>query len=334
MSAVSVRVFQLVLAGAASRGVDPSALLHAAGLSGEELVDPDGRLSRAAELRMWTQAALATGDEWFGIHLCEQMPVGSMGPLGFAVRSSATLGDAYHRVIRFLRLLVQGPLLELRVEGDVARLRHRAPPTGPAPSRHAVEFLLGNMVVLARKGVGATLVPRAVSFRHAGPSRIDPYHALFGRNVRFDQPHDEIVLDRELLARPQQQADPPLASVLDRHLSSLLGSTPADGSFLERVDAALAAELEHGEPTVGAIASRLHMSPRTLQRHLGREGTSLSERLDRIRETLATRLLGEPHRSIAEVAFLLGFSEVSTFHRAFKRWTGVTPGAHRRGGEA
>jgi AraC-like DNA-binding protein len=334
VSAVSVRVFQLVLAGAAARGVDPGALLRAAGLSGEELADPDGRLSRAAELRMWTQAALATEDDCFGIHLCEQLFVGSLGPLGFAVRSSATLGDAYQRVIRYLRLLVQGPVLELRVEDDVARLRHRAPPTGPAPSRHAVEFLLGNMVVLARRGVGATLVPRAVGFRHAAPSRIDRYHALFGRNVRFDQPHYEIVLERELLARPQQQAEPALASVLDRHLSSLLASAPAGGTFLERVDAALAAELERGEPSVGAIASRLQMSPRTLQRHLGREGTSLSERLDRTRETLATRLLGEPGRSIAEVAFLLGFSEVSTFHRAFKRWKGVTPGAYRRGGEA
>lgn len=337
MSAVSVRVFQLVLAGAAARGVDPAALLRAAGISGEALADPDGRLPRTAELRLWTHAAALTGDECFGIHLCERLTVDGLGPLGFAVRSSATVGDAYQRISRYLRLLVQGPVLELRLDGDVARLRHRAPPTGPAPSRHAVEFLLGNMVVLSRRNVDPMLVPRAVSFRHAAPSRINPYHPLFGRNVRFQQEHDELELDRELLARPHRQAEPSLASVLDQHLTSLLASAPVDGgegSFLERVDAALAAELEQGEPSLQAVASRLHMSPRTLQRRLRQEGTSLSDRLDRTRQTLATRLLGEPTRTVGEVAFLLGFAEVSTFHRAFKRWTGLTPVAYRRGAEA
>lgn len=331
MSTVSVRVFQLVLAGAAARGVDPRALLRAAGISGTELADPDGRLPRTAELRMWTQAALASDDEHFGLHLCERMPVDGLGPLGFAVRSSATLGEAYQRVMRYLRLLVHGPVLDLRIEVDVARLRHRPPTTGPAPSRHAVEFLLGNMIVLARKGVDATLVPWAVAFRHAPPRDVGPYRTLFGRNVRFEQEHDELVLDRDLLARPQQQAEPSLASVLDQHLSSLLASAPADGSFLERVDTTIAAELERGEPSVGSVAARLHMSPRTLQRRLRDEGTSLTDRLDRTREALAARLLREPSRAIGEVAFLLGFSEVSTFHRAFKRWTGMTPVAYRRG---
>lgn len=337
MSAVSVRVFQLVLAGAVARGVDPQALLRAAGIAGESLADPDGRLPRAAELRLWTEAAALAGDECFGIHLCERLTVDGLGPLGFAVRSSATLGDAYQRVIRYLRLLVHGPVLELRLDGDVARLRHRPPPTGPAPSRHAVEFLLGNMIMLARRNVDPSLTPRAVSLRHAAASRIDSYHPLFGRNVRFQQEHDELVLDREHLTREHRNAEPSLASVLDQHLTSLLARAPADGGdgpFLERVDAALAAELEHGEPTLAAVASRLHMSPRTLQRRLRDEGTSLSDRLDRTREALATRLLGEPTRSIGEVAFLLGFAEVSTFHRAFKRWTGLTPVAYRRGAEA
>lgn len=334
MSAVSVRVFQLVLVGASARGVDPQALLRAAGISGEALADPDARLPRAAELRLWTQAAALTGDEHFGVHLCEQLTVDGLGPLGFAVRSSATLGDAYQRVIRYLRLLVHGPALELELDGELARLRHRAPPGGPAPSRHAVEFLLGNMIVLARRNVDPSLTPRMVGLRHAAASRIDPYHSLFGRNIHFQHEHDEIVLDRELLARGHRNAEPSLARVLDHHLTSLLARVPADGeesSFLERVDVALAAELERGEPSLGAVAERLHMSPRTLQRRLRQEGSSLSARLDRTREAVATRLLGESTRSIGEVAFLLGFSEVSTFHRAFKRWTGVTPVAYRRG---
>lgn len=283
---------------------------------------------------MWTQAARLAGDEQFGIHLCELLTADGMGPLGFAVRSSATLGEAYQRVGRYLRLLVLGPVVELHDDGEVARVRHLPPTTGPAPSRHAVEFLLGNLVSMARKGVGPGLTPKATRFRHAPPGRLDAHRALFGRDVRFDQDHDEIQLDRGLLAHPQPRAEPALALVLDRHITSLLAAEPAEQAFLDRVNAALATELERGEPSLAMVASRLHMSPRTLQRRLREEGTSLTERLDRIRQALATRHLSESTRSIGEVAFLLGFSEVSTFHRAFRRWTGVTPVAYRRGSDA
>lgn len=333
VSAVSVKIFQLILVGATARGVDPRALLAAAGVSGTDLTDPDGRLPRTAELRMWTEAARLADDECFGLHLSERLTADGMGPLGFAARSSATLGEAYQRVGRFLRLLVHGPVVELHEEGHGARLRHRPPATVPAPSRHAVEFLLGTLVHMARRGLGPGFQPRAAHLRHAAPSRMHAHHELFGRGVRFEQEHDEIVLDRSVLAHPQPLAEPALAEVLDQHITSLLRAAPTERSFLEHVDAALVAELERGEPSVAAVATRLHMSPRTLQRRLRQEGTSLSDRLDRIREGLATRHLSEPTRSIGEVAFLLGFSEVSTFHRAFKRWTGLTPVAYRRGGD-
>ena len=326
-------MFQLIVAGAASRGVDPGALLAAAGVSGTDLADPDARLPRAAELRMWTHAARLADDECFGLHLSELLTAEGLGPLGFVVRSSATLGEAYARVGRYLRLIVLGPVVELHRNGGVARLRHVAPTSGPGPSRHAVELLLGSLVQMARRGTEG-FVPRATSFRHAPPSRLDAHHALFGRGVRFEQEHDELVLDDGMLTRPQPRAEPVLAEVLDQHIASLLAATPTERSFLDRVSAALAAELERGEPSVAAVASRLHMSPRTLQRRLREEGTSMTDQLDRIREALATRHLSESTRSIGEVAFLLGFSEVSTFHRAFKRWTGLTPVAYRRGAEA
>jgi len=329
-----VKIFQLILMGATARGVDPAELLAAVGISGRDLSDPDGRLPRTAELRMWTHAARLTGDECFGIRLAEQLTADGLGPLGFAVRSSATLGEAYQRIGRYLRLLVLGPGVELHEDGDVVRLRHLPPTTEPAPSRHAVELLLGILVSIARRGIGPGFTPTATRLRHAPPGRLDAHRALFGRDVRFDQDHDELVLERGLLAHPQPKAEPALAQVLDRHIDSLLAAEPVEPSFMDRVNAALVAELERGEPSLAAIAGKLHMSPRTLQRRLREEGTSLSDRLDRIRETLATRHLSESTRSVGEVAFMLGFSEVSTFHRAFRRWTGVTPVAYRRRADA
>jgi AraC-like DNA-binding protein len=329
MSAVSVKVFQAVVAGAAAAGVPPDELLRAAGLAAADLADPDGRLPRACEVRLWQEAARSTGDDCFGLHLSGTLAVGDLGALGFAVRSSATVFDAYQRVARYLHVLAQGAVLQIHLDGDAARLRHMPPLLAPAPSRHAVEFLMANLLLVGQRGVGAAITPRAARFRHTAPASTGEHRRVFGPGVRFAEEHDELVIDRELLSRPQVQAEPALCEVLDRHLSALADRLPADGGFLERVSGCIVAELSRGEPTLLSIARRLHMSPRSLQRRLQQEGSSLQSLLGDLRADLAVRYLGESRESISEVAFLLGFSEVSTFHRAFKRWTGETPAAYR-----
>jgi AraC-like DNA-binding protein len=330
MSAVSVKVFHAVVAGAAAQGVDPAVLLAAAGIDPEDLADPDGRLPPTAEARLWHEAVRLTGDDGFGLHLSERLQIDTLGPLGFAVRSSATLGEAYARVRRYMHLIVRGLLLEIVPDGDLARIRHEPPRGQPPPARHAVEFLMANLVLIARRGIGESFVPRAVRFRHAAPAQVDEHRRLLGPGVRFGAPHDELVMERAALDAPQLQAEAALAEVLDQHLGACLAALPPDGGFLDRVRGALVAELSHGEPALAAVAGRLGMSPRSLQRRLQEERSSLSALLDALRADLAVRYLSDSRESIAEVAFRLGFSEVSTFHRAFKRWTGLTPAAYRR----
>jgi AraC-like DNA-binding protein len=332
MGTVSVQVFQLVAAGAGAAGVAPPVLLAAAGVDPGALADPDGRLPRTLEARLWQEAARLTGDEAFGLHLAERSEAAGFGALGFAVRSSATLGEAYARVMRFVRVVVSGPTLTLASDRRVARIRHAPPRTPPPPSRYAIEFLLATLVVVARRNGETAFVPRAASFRHAAPARLDEHRRMFGPGLRFSADEDELVIERERLDRPQAHAEPALAGVLDRQLAAQLADLPAeDASFLDRTRGALCAELEHGEPTVEAIAARLHMSPRSLQRRLQQEGSSLSSVLDRLRADLAVRYLEEARVAIGEVAFRLGFSDATTFHRAFRRWTGQTPAEYRRG---
>lgn len=330
MSAVSVKIFQAIVAGAAAQGVAPPDLLEAAGVDAAILADPDARLPRAAENRMWHEAARLTRDEAFGLHLPERLPTDGLGAIGFALRSSPTIGGAYDRVGRYMRLVAHGPLLHVVLDDTVARLQHTPPAGDPAPTRHAVEFLLASLVDLARRGVDASFTPRAARFRHPPPMHGGEHHRVFGPDVRFEVDRDEVVIDRAFLDRPQREAEPALCEVLDRHLAAVLAALPPEGSFLERARAALASELADGDPTLESLADRLRMSPRSLQRRLQQEGCSLSALLDRLRADLAVQHLRESRQSIAEVAFLLGFSEVSTFHRAFKRWTGLTPAAYRR----
>jgi AraC-like DNA-binding protein len=327
----SVRLLQAIVAAAAARGVPPERLLAAAGLRREELADPDGRVPRACELRLWDAVRASTGDESFGLHMAESLPVEAYGAMGFATRSSATLGEAYRRIARFVRLMRSGVRLEIVEDGAVVRLRH-LPPAGEAPpSRHAVEWFMATLVLAARRGVEPGCVPLEARFSHAAPPRVDEHRRVFGAALRFAADRDELALPAALLARPQVGAEPGLSSMLDRHLDEALARLPAGHGVIDRVRAGVVEALRRGhEPTLAQLALETRMSARSLQRRLQQEGTSLQALLEQIRAELAARYLADGGYSISEVAFLLGFSEVSTFHRAFKRWTGATPAAFRR----
>lgn len=327
----SVKVLQAIVVAAAARGVPPAGLLAAAGLRQEELVDPDARVPRECELRLWDAARASTGDDGFGLRMAEALPVEAYGAMGFAARSSATLGEAYRRTARFIRLMRSGVRLDIIDDGAVVRLRH-VPPTGEAPpSRYAVEWFTATLLLMARRGVDPTCVPIETRFRHPAPARVDEHRRVFGAALTFAADRDELALPAALLARPQLSAEPGLSSVLDRHLDEALARLPTRLGVVDRVRAGVAHELHRGrEPTLAELARDLRMSARSLQRHLQRAGTSLQVLVDGLRAELAERYLAEAGLSIAEVAFMLGFSEVSTFHRAFKRWTGLTPAVFRR----
>lgn len=327
----SVRLLQAIVMTAAARGVPPAELLAAADLRPEQLVDPDARVPRECELRLWDAARASTGDDAFGLRMAEILPVEAYGAVGFATRSSATLGEAYRRTARFVRLMRSGVRLDIVDDGAVVRLRH-VPPTDEAPpSRHAVEWFTATLLLMARRGVDPACAPLETRFRHPAPARVDEHRRAFGAAPTFSADRDELVLPAALLARPQLSAEPGLSSVLDRHLDEALARLPTQLGVVDRARAGVAQELRRGrEPSLAQLARDLHMSARSLQRHLQHAGTSLQALLDGLRAELAGRYLAETGLSIAEVAFMLGFSEVSTFHRAFKRWTGVTPAVFRR----
>jgi AraC-like DNA-binding protein len=138
------------------------------------------------------------------------------------------------------------------------------------------------------------------------------------------------VLDRAVLERPQRHAEPRLLAMLSRQLDGFLAAHPDPRRFQARVQQSMTDELPDQEPSVAAVAARLRMSPRTLQRRLQSEGTSFAGLLSELRRDLALRYLRDDRVAIGEVGFLLGFQDVTAFHRAFKRWTGSTPATYRR----
>jgi len=169
----------------------------------------------------------------------------------------------------------------------------------------------------------------AVLTAHEAPADTSAHAALFRCPVRFGCAAPEILFASEDLAHPVTTANPGVERVLERHMNDLMERLPKNDSFVERVRGVVARRMGRGRLTVGAIARELHASPRTLQRRLGDHGTTYGEVLDAYRRELAQRLIAERRMSVTEIAFLLGFADVSGFARMYKRWTGLTPSQAR-----
>jgi AraC-like DNA-binding protein len=331
MLTASIQNVRVVLAASVARGLPLSPLYAAVELEPHQLLDPDGRVPADLALRLWQVAAEASGDPAFGLLAAEHVTISSHGPLGYAMHSSATLGEALRKLAAFFRLVNQYTSLTLVEERGAVRARFvTSYPGDPDLLRHPTECLFAGLVRGSSRILGEPVGGLSVTFRHTAPAADAPHREVFGVAPTFGAPHSELVFPRRLLDRPSQAPDPDLLAEAERHLRRRLEELPREDTFSARVRAALVEELRRGEPTLGRMASRLRVSQRTLQRRLGGEGTSLQALVDQLRRDASIRHLSESRESIAEVAFLLGFAEVSAFHRAFKRWTGKTPGAYRR----
>jgi AraC-like DNA-binding protein len=235
-----------------------------------------------------------------------------------AARASATIGDAIDRAARFLPLSVPGHVA--RVERDREVRVHITPP----PRKKASRVLSEYAVMWAVEQTGANAI--RAWFTHARPRDLGPIHlALRTDELEFGAIDDGFSVSLDEADRTLTSADPRLAALMDDLASQQL---PKDvrsyGDLVARkIDALLpTADIE-------AVAAALRASPRTVQRRLEDEGTRFSEVLDRARAERAKQLL-HTTMPLAEIAARIGFSELSPFTRAFKRWTGTTPGAYRR----
>ncbi len=315
-----------------SMGGNPDRVLEALAMGEQRLLDPGARLPLSLAAEAWERAAAETGDEVFGLHFAERVPLGAFEVVvDYVTRSAPTLGEAILRRLRFQRLLHECVVVELQPTPDGARLVHRVESTPRGAPRHAVEAALAGYVVRGRRLTGVELSPRQVTFRHAAPRDLSEHWRILRCPVRFGAPENALVLDRPILDLPNHAADPGLLAVLDRHAEALLLGLPPAESFLGRIRRLIVDDLIERAPSLGPVARRLHMSTRTLQRRLGAAGTSYQALVDAVRLEHAIDLLADPSLSLAEIAFRLGFSGSSAFHRAFRKWTGTTPLRHRSG---
>jgi AraC-like DNA-binding protein len=324
---LTVRALRPVISGLTRLGYDPGPFLHAQGIDRDSLLDHDATVPMSACVGLLADAVRITNDDNLGLHLAEQAELGSFDVHFYAMVSSPTLGAAFERVCRYQRLIHETSHVQLERFGHHAVLSHRLAGAMPAP-RQTAELLLASWVRAGRIATRTTWSPVEVRFAHREPRDSRDHERFFGAPLRFATGENALVLPVALLDLPCHQNDPSLLSLLDRYAADRLGG-PQATTFADRARAALSEELQTGNVTAQHLAARLNVSVRTLHRSLAAENTSFRRLLDTLRLDVASRHLMDDRLSVAEVAFLVGFSELSAFHRAFKRWTGHTPATYR-----
>lgn len=292
------------------------------------LDDRDGRVPLEAVYTILETAVRVTGDETIGLGFAQQLEAADLDAIGFLMMTSPSLGDAFHRFIGYQRVWNEGERYELHVQGDVTHLTF-IPYGSPRPAhRQMAEMAFYDIIVNGGRLIGRSLDVRHVRFRHAEPVDTAHYQARFGTAVTFGAPVDEIVFPHATLALPLPDANAAMCAFFARNVQEQLDALAPAHGVCEQVRALIADHLHESDLGLDTMAERLGMSARTLQRRLRVEGASLHALIEQVRRERAIAFLGTP-MAIGEIAYLLGYSEPSAFHRAFKRWTGATPEAFR-----
>jgi AraC-like DNA-binding protein len=324
---VSTLLVRALLLGAAAMGVEVEGVLAALGLTSADLADRDARLPVATSLTAWRLCAERSGDPFFGLHLAERVVPGVYDVVDYAAASAPDLGSALGLVARYQRILDESVTVVIAREGDVVHIGQEHAIARELRCRHAPDAYFALLLLRARALTGAAVAPVAMAFRYPEPEDTSEHRRVFGCPVSFAAPVSRMTIPAAALPLPIASADARLAAVLAGYAESLLASLPGD-DLETRARRAIAECLRRGDAGITAVAAHLGMTPRTLQRHLAAAGLHHKQLLEATQKDLAlTYLAGD--LALAEIAWLLGFSELSAFHRAFKRWTGATPAQAR-----
>ena len=318
---------RLAYKGLVNLGVDADEVLRRSGLDPAELYQANLRTKFSGQPRFWKAAVELSGDPCIGLHLGEEMPVYKGQILEYLFLSSQTFGDGLRRILNYQRLISDA------LHGQVTETPSPCLTSYFSEHQHATSHLAEAMVLGLIKGFQAvtdgTFKPEKIVFNHPPNTDIAEYQRIFQCPVEFNAKSFQLFFPASMLSYRSLYAEPELLNLhiqaADQHLAVL-----QQQDLITEVRSQLGALLESGETTLANVANRLGVTPRHLRHQLDLAGTSFQRLLNDYRHRLARRLLSQTDEGISEIVYLTGFSEPSTFYRAFRRWEGTTPIEYRQ----
>ena len=323
------RIALVLLERTARYGLPRDELLQEARLDETQLRDPDSRIPVGAIVRLWRAIATRATDPAIGLRLGKDMHARELGLVGYAMACSKTLGAALRRLDRYDRIVADTLNVEVDITRDIAYVRvHVQPPMRAL--RPAADARVATVVAVCREIAATPIELLSVRFPYRRPRHVAEYEQFFRAPLEFGALTTAILLRPKDLETPITQCDETLVGYLDQLAEHLLEPTEADPTARAQLRRLLWPELQDGAPTLPALARRLGMSGRTLQRRLRDEGTTYHQVLIEFRRDAAPALLRDGRLAVSEVAYLLGYGDPSSFQRAFRQAFGMSPRDFRR----
>lgn len=322
---VAANLLVRLLRGAVALGGDQRAILLATGIDERALRNPLGRFSAQLALRFLAAIEQHFGDPAILLHVGDMAEMQNFSDFGYGTRLEANLASVITANIDIQKLRQTMFATSIDLTAKPPRLIWQCHPQFVDAYAPFIELSAATYARLSRQILGEPALLRALDFQHAPRYAVDKYEKAFGCPVRFYMPQTRMDIAARQLFRPSPHADPALlaaASIRFRQPSDWMenGSQHLANSYFYLTNA-----LDKTPPTLDRMATAFGMSERTLRRKLADEGLAFRDLLDRVRQDLCALYVLEDKRNLSEIALLLGYSDLSAFTRAYKRWYGIAP---------
>src|SRR3954453_17210120 len=320
------RIARLACAQLRELGKDVAAVLAEVGARPEQVNDDAIRLEVPRQNRILDLTPEELQDGLLGFHLARNFDLREIGLIYYVIASSERLADALLNGKRYCTIMNEGVRLNVKLEDRAAAIALDYVDINRQSDRHQIEFWLVTLVRICRQVTDTRLAPRHLRIRHRRDETPAEMRSFFGCDVEFGAASEEIIFPAPGASLPIVGSDNYLNDLLLRYAEEALPDRPrAPASLRSAVARVLPQLLPHAKASVSNVAQKLAISTRTLSRKLRDEDVAFGDILEETRAALAKRYLAERDLPVSEIAWLLGYVEVSSFTNAFKRWTGMTP---------
>jgi AraC-like DNA-binding protein len=322
-------MLRMIYQAIVKEGLNVSLLMSKLGISPEYLQSKQLRTPHDSQTLFWQAVEEISGDQDIGLHLGQQLSVFRGQVLEYLFLSSSSFGEGLRRALNYQRLISDASNAELVTTADESYMVINTASEEVRQLRHFNECFSQGLIAFFKFVTDDAFVPLRIDFVHAEPVNSKEVAQVMGCEVRFGCDENRLYFSRDILDRASQHAEPELMA-LHEQLASEQVARLEKMDIVDQVMRIIAELLESGDITLETVAEKLQIKPRSLRTRLGEAETNFNQLLSDYRYRLAKRLLAGTNESIDEIVYLTGFSEPSTFYRAFKRWSNMTPIEYRK----
>lgn len=322
---IRVSAIKPLLEQFAARQSKARELLHKHRILPSVLDDPYAVIPLHRFVAFFEDAASSLDAPLFGAKLGATLTPGDIGPMGVLVSFSPSIRTAFERLSKFVNSLQNSTSSNMRQDGDRLIWSYRIADDSIWPRRHDAEYSLAASCQLIRSNFKVNWRPIEVHFEHEAPKQAEAIQRIFKAPVLFKQPSNRVIMNVEEADRIYRAENKELTLILERHIGDLINETSVGNSITSKVKSLIELYIGVRPITIGLLAEELGLKPRTLQRRLEEEGSTVRSLTQTCRQELASRLLTTNPSTMSDVAQALGYADGAVFSRAFKEWAGHPP---------